>query len=133
MSFTGPVEDRLAIRELIDQYNDAVARFDAEAWRETWTEDAEWELMGTVVQGRDSIVKLWQQTMQQLEFVVFQAVPGAVEISGHEATGRVFASEVLQPKGGKRRNVHGRYDDTYAKIGDQWRFRTRRYRVLSEF
>ena len=133
MSFTGPLEDRLAIRELIDRYNDAVARFDADAWRQTWTEDAEWELMGTVVQGRDSIVKLWQQTMQQLDFVVFQAVPGAVEISGRNATGRVFASEVLQPKKGERRNVHGRYDDTYVKTGDEWRFSARRYRVLAEY
>lgn len=133
MSFTGPVEDRLAIRELIDQYNDAIARLDAESWGETWTEDAEWELMGTVVKGRDSIVKLWQQTMQQFDFVVFQTVPGAVEIDGLNATGRVYAIEVLQPKQGNRSNVHGRYDDTYKKIGDDWRFSRRVYRVLSQY
>jgi ketosteroid isomerase-like protein len=133
MSFTGPIEDRLAIRELLDVYNDAVARVDADAWRETWAEDAEWELMGTSVSGRDAIVKLWQQTMQQFELVIFQTAPGALEVSGSEATGRVFASEVLQLKDGSRRHVHGRYDDAYTKIGGAWRFKTRRYQVLSQY
>ena len=133
MSFTGPVEDRLAIRELIDSYNDAVACFDADAWGATWAEDAEWELMGHIVQGRESIVKLWQQTMQSFEFVVFQAAPGAVDVTGNTATGRVFVSEVLQPKGGERRNVQGRYDDTYVKVGSDWCFQTRRYQVLAEY
>ena len=49
MGFTGPLEDRLAIRELIDDYNDAVARFDAEAWGDTWTDDAEWARKRSIV------------------------------------------------------------------------------------
>ena len=133
MSFTGPPEDRLALRELVDTYNDAVARFDAAAWGDTWAEDAEWEVMGHVVQGRDSIVKLWQQTMQSFEFVVFQAVPGSIEVTADTATGRVFATEVFQPTGGERRNVQGRYDDTYVKVGDRWRFQTRKYQVILEY
>ena len=32
MPFTGPAEDRLAIRELLETYADAVTRCDAEAW-----------------------------------------------------------------------------------------------------
>ncbi len=32
----GPMEDRLAIRELVDSYNDAVMRFDADAWSANW-------------------------------------------------------------------------------------------------
>ena len=133
MAFTGPIADRLAIRELIDQYNDAIARFDADAWRETWAEDASWDLMGNSVQGRDAIVELWLKTMQQLDFVIFQSAPGALEISGDSASGRVFAMEVMQPKGGERRHLHGRYDDTYVKIGDDWRFSSRRYQVMSQY
>ena len=37
MPFTGPAEDRLAIRELIESYADAVIRTDAEAWGATWS------------------------------------------------------------------------------------------------
>lgn len=133
MSFTGPIEDRLAIRELLDAYNDAVARVDAEAWRETWAEDACWELMGNSVRGRDAIVKLWTQTMQAFELVIFQTAPGALEVWGDEAQGRVFAREELLLKDGSRRHVHGRYDDVYTKTGGAWRFRTRRYQVLSQY
>ena len=38
MPFSGPVEDRLAIRELLETYADAVTRQDAEAWGSTWAE-----------------------------------------------------------------------------------------------
>ena len=39
MAFTGPLEDRIAIRELLETYADAVCRVDAEAWGSTWAED----------------------------------------------------------------------------------------------
>jgi len=32
MAFTGPMEDRLAIRELHDSYGDAVFRADGDEW-----------------------------------------------------------------------------------------------------
>lgn len=32
MPFTGPFEDRLAIRELIESYGDAVTQRDVDAW-----------------------------------------------------------------------------------------------------
>jgi len=44
MSFSGPAEDRLAIRELIEAYADAVTRNDATAWIATWAEDSIWSL-----------------------------------------------------------------------------------------
>ncbi len=44
MPFTGPAEDRLAIRELLEAYADAVNRCDAVGWGATWAEDAEWSL-----------------------------------------------------------------------------------------
>ena len=46
MISSGPIEDRLAIRELVDSYNDAVMRTDGEAWAENWRDDATWELPG---------------------------------------------------------------------------------------
>jgi hypothetical protein len=44
MSNTGSVEDRLAIRELLEAYADAVCCVDADAWGATWAEDSVWEL-----------------------------------------------------------------------------------------
>jgi len=36
MAFTGPFEDRLEIRELLETYSDAVCKVDADAWAATW-------------------------------------------------------------------------------------------------
>lgn len=44
MPFTWPFEDRLAIRELIESYGDAVTQRDANAWGECWAEDSCWRL-----------------------------------------------------------------------------------------
>ena len=41
MISTGPLEDRLAIRELVESYNHAVMQFDEEAWSSNWT-DGRW-------------------------------------------------------------------------------------------
>ena len=52
MISSGPLEDRLAIRELVDSYNDAVMRFDGEAWAANWRDDATWCLGGNDVTGK---------------------------------------------------------------------------------
>ena len=46
MAYSGPFEDRLQIRELIETYNDAVFRHDVGAWENTWAEEAEWHIFG---------------------------------------------------------------------------------------
>lgn len=40
MTFTGPFEDRLALRELLETYADAVTQRDADTWGAIWAEDA---------------------------------------------------------------------------------------------
>ena len=44
MAFSGSTEDRLAIHELVMSYGDAVTRKDAQAWGETWAENAAWRI-----------------------------------------------------------------------------------------
>ena len=67
MAFAGATEDRLAIRELLDTYSDAVCRVDAQAWGETWDEDGVWELPDypelAKVEGRAQIVAMWKAAM----------------------------------------------------------------------
>ena len=38
MAFTGPVEDRLLIRELMGSYADVVFRWDKDVWLACWAE-----------------------------------------------------------------------------------------------
>ena len=132
MSFLGPLEDRLAIRELVETYSDAVARRDTEGWAATWADDAIWDLMGTEVQGREAITEMWLGAMSTFEFVAFHASVGSIEISGRTASARVYVSEVLVPTDGGLRRVEGQYQDSFEKSDGKWRFSRRSYRVVHD-
>lgn len=133
MTYSGALEDRVAIRELIESYSDAVARRNTEDWSATWTEDATWDLMGTEVQGREAIVQMWLGAMSTFEFVAFHASVGSIEIDGNTASGRVYVSEVLVPTDGGLRRVEGQYNDTFEKAADgKWRFSKRSYSIVHD-
>ena len=128
------VADRLAINELIATYNDAVMRFDADAWGSTWAEDGVWSLpgMGDGIAGRDAIVATWKMAMDQFEFVGFFASPGPVQIDGDTARGTLYQQELLVQKEGGERQVIGRYSDEFAKVDGKWFFKKRVYEVLRD-
>lgn len=131
MSFTGPVEDRLAIRELLEIYADAVNRCDPEAWGAIWAEDAEWSLpdypeIGTT-KGRDAIVAMWVEAMKAYPGIIFQAWPGSIEVDGDTATMRSYTSEVYDQNGMTMRD-RGFYEDVCAKRDGRWYFSARTFR-----
>ena len=133
MTFTGPFEDRLAIRELLETYADAVTRCDAAAWGATWAEDAEWSLpdypeLGTT-KGRPAIVAMWIEAMKAYPGITFEAWPGSIEIIGDTATMRSYTSEVYDQNDTTMRD-RGVYEDTCVKIGGQWFFRSRSFRNI---
>lgn len=133
MPFTGPVEDRLAIRELVDMYGDAVSRYDADAWGANWAEDAVWILNLTdlpKVEGRKAIVDLWVKAMAAYEYVLMTAKPGEILVNGDRATGRFWTSEVTRLKTGEEQFIHGRYVDEYVKRGGRWLFASRTYTMI---
>jgi ketosteroid isomerase-like protein len=132
MGYMGSTDDRLAIRERIERYSDAVFRRDEAAWAENWAEQAVWSLAGTEVSGKDAIVSMWRQAMTQFSFVAFFATPGAIEISGDSATARVYTSEVLAGVDGNLSRILGRYDDRLVRKNDQWLFAERRYTILHQ-
>ena len=133
MTFTGSFEDRLAIRELLESYADAVTRCDAEAWGATWAEDAEWSLpdypeLGTT-KGRTAIVTMWVAAMKAYPGIMFEAWPGAIEVSGHRAKVRSYTSEVYDQNGITMRD-RGVYDDECVKIDGRWYFAKRTFRNI---
>ena len=130
--FSGPIEDRLAIRELHDAYCDAVLRRDPDDWGALWAEDAVWSLMGTEVVGRDNIVNLWNGAMSQFDAVSFLGIPASLEVTGDTASGRYQTHEILVEKG-ESRVAGGRYDDEFVKIDGQWLYSKRIFVVVAQF
>ena len=133
MPFTGPAEDRQAIRELLETYADAVTRRDAEAWGATWAEDAEWSLpdypgIGTT-KGRPAIVAMWIEAMKAYPGIMFEAWPGSIEVSGDSATMRSYTAEVYDQDGTTMRD-RGVYEDTCVKIAGRWLFSSRSFRNI---
>jgi len=133
MAFEGPLEDRMAIRELVDSYGDAVCRHDAKSWGANWLEEAVWtvNLPGiTHVEGRKAIVELWVKAMAEYEFVLMSASPAEIVISRNQATGRFYTWEITRLKTGEEQRITGSYRDVYAKMAGRWYFKSRDYTVL---
>lgn len=133
MPFTGPFEDRLAIRELLEIYADAVTRRDAEDWGATWAQDAEWSLpdypeIGTT-KGREAIVAMWIEAMKAYPGIMFEAWPGSIEVDGDRAVMRSYTSEVYDHDGVTMRD-RGVYEDTCVKVDGRWYFASRSFRNI---
>lgn len=133
MTFTGAYEDRLAIRDLLDTYADAVNRCDADAWGATWAEEAEWSLpdypeIGTT-KGRAAIVAMWIEAMKPYPGIMFHAWPGSIEIDGNRATVRSYTSEVYDRNDTTMRD-RGVYEDICVKIDGCWLFAARSFRNI---
>ncbi len=133
--FNGAAEDRLAIRERIESYSDAVFRHDADAWIANWAEDGVWHLpaIGIDLTGRPAIRAAWEQAMSAYALAGFFAAPGAIEVNGDRATARSYTQEILVAKdGGGVRKIVGAYDDTLVRRDGQWLFASRAYTVLHD-
>ena len=130
MPFTGPAEDRLAIRELLDAYADAVSRFDVDDWGALWVEDGVWSLPDYPqypdTHGKASIVEMWTTAMKDYPGIMFEAWPGSIEIDGNRAEVRSWTSEVYD-KEGKVHRDRGRYEDVCVKVDGIWPFQRRAF------
>jgi len=135
MAFTGPLEDRVAIRELLDANADAVCVVDAVAWGATWAADGVWELpdypqIGKIT-GRANIVAAWTAAMAQYPGIIFVSTPGSIVVDGEQAVVRSYTSEVFDDQAsGKTTRDRGRYDDLVVRHNGQWLFKTRRFKKL---
>lgn len=133
MAFTGTVEDRLAIRELLDTYADAVTRCDAQAWGATWADDAEWSLpdypdIGTT-KGKAAIVAMWVEAMKHYPGLMFEAWPGSMTIEGDRAEMTSYTAEVYDQNGVTKRD-RGVYQDVCVKVDGRWLFQSRTFRNI---
>lgn len=125
-----PIEDELALRNLMGRYTDAVNRRDADAWIATWADDAVWNLLGNPVTGRQDILALWLQMMGDFEFALMLPSSGVFEVNGDSASGHWYLHEYTRDLEGNASTMLSRYADTYVKQGDQWLFQQREYSFI---
>ena len=133
MAFSGPLEDRLAIRELLDTYADAVERVDADAWGQTWAEESEWSMPDypefPTTNGRAAITALWVEAMKHYPGVHFHAWPGEIVVEGDHACVRTYTAETYDQEGVTKRD-RGVYEDSCVKIEGRWYFAKRIFRNI---
>ena len=141
MAFTGPLEDRVLIRELMDTHAHGVMTLDADLWGSIWAEDACWELpefpdLGGF-DGRAAIVAGWLESMKHYGLdgmskpMIYFMQPGAIAVDGDRATAVAYTIEIYDdPASGKRVHATGRYDDQLEKREGRWLFTRRSYRTV---
>lgn len=128
---TDAVAHELAVRTLVARYADAVCRHDVSAWRSTWAEDSEWQLMGSTLTGRDAITEYYESVVAQLEAVVQFAHGGIIEFAGADsAHGRWSITEHARMANGDPLFTIGLYEDDYVRSDGEWLFARRIFRNL---
>jgi uncharacterized protein (TIGR02246 family) len=125
-----PIEDELALRNLMARYIDAVNRNDADAWIANWAEDGSWNVLGQPVTGRANILALWQQMMSGFEFALMLPSSCLLSIDGDTASGHWYLHEYLRDREGTGSTVLSRYLDTYVKRDGQWLYQSRQYNLM---
>ncbi|GLS98829.1 hypothetical protein GCM10007897_02070 [Sphingobium jiangsuense] len=136
-NYSGPIEDRLAIRELLETYADAVNRNDKELWASLWVEDSHWDLshypeLG-VVSGKQAVVDLWASAMPHYPKLSFIVSPGLIRVDGDTAEARAYFSEVYEEPGtGKDKRARACYNDRLVKRDGKWFFQTRVFQIIHQ-
>jgi ketosteroid isomerase-like protein len=132
MTFTGPFEDRLAIRELYSRYGDASTRGNLVDWLACWTEDGQWNTHFFKRSGKDDLRVQWDASWVNFDKVVFLGDVSAIDVKGDTAAARSIAQESIRLKSGGLYRLSGRYEDLLVRKNGEWLFARRDYQPLIE-
>jgi len=128
--FTGPLEDRIAIRELTESYADTAFRSDREGWLGCWTDDCVWITPFGEVRGKAGLTEQWGQIGATFGVIGFFPLLAAVAIDGDRAVARSYVHEIAAQHDGGLYKVVGQYDDELVRHNGAWRFARRSYTAL---
>jgi ketosteroid isomerase-like protein len=127
------VEDRLAIRELVERFHDAVNHRDFATLGLLFTDDAVWEVAPPFDRrfaGPANIVAGVSESVGRLEFLVQSCSPIVVELQdAAHATARTSMQEFGRFRDGTSMRVAGTYFDAFRKADGTWRFSHRIFRA----
>lgn len=132
MTFTGSMEDRLAIRELYDTYADGGSRCCRETWLGCYARDARWKSHYFDLRGLEAIAATFDQIMIGVARAKVFTQIGSIEIEGDAANVRMRQDECLFYEDGRTYELLGNYDDVLIRRGGGWLFKDRNYIVIRE-
>jgi uncharacterized protein (TIGR02246 family) len=132
MAFTGPIEERLAIRELYDSNADGGARGNRAAWLGCYADDARWKTPYFDVTGREAIGAKFDEIMADVTDTTFFVQIGSIEVDGDTAKVRMQQAESLLFANGSTYDLTGSYDDVLVRREGRWLFKDRVYAIKRE-
>ena len=129
---SGPIEDRLAIRELIETFAIAAMRKDSTLWGGTWAEEGSWKIdsLDQPAVGKGNVIAVFEKLMPNIEFVSMSSFPAELVVDGDRARGKAYSQELIYPKAGGQRILVGCSHDEYVKRDGRWYFLARVYETL---
>lgn len=132
---TGSIEDRMAIRELIEAFAVRVTQKDPELWSEVWAPDGVWILPSEPqgVSGRQNIRAAFAQKMAPVENIHMTCTPSEVHIQGDSGTGKTFCRETIYLEDHIKKVLIACFHDEYTKLDGQWLFASRNYQVFGVY
>lgn len=128
MPFTGPMEDRVAIRELHATYADAASRIDKEQWLACWTDEAVWAMSFGDVCGKEEMSAKWDELFRSMTAMAFYSMTAAITVHGDRATARDHVREIAR-FGDQVVKFAAWYDDELVRNNGVWRFTRRTYNL----
>jgi ketosteroid isomerase-like protein len=131
MAFTGPIEDRIAIREMYDTYADGANRMDRETWLSAWADDGVWKTHYFEVTGKAEIGAKYDELMAPVTATTFLTQICSIEVDGDTARASAVGQERLMMPGGSFR-LTGLNKDKLIRRDGQWQILRRDYLVSVE-
>ena len=129
---SGPLEDRLLIRELYGLYADVSCRGSPDDWLDLWTDDCHWVTHYFDVSGKAELRQQWDSLWANFETVGFLGEVCVIAVDGDTARARSTAREIIRMKDGGVYKLIGAYEDSLVKQNGEWLFTQRLYRPLVE-
>jgi ketosteroid isomerase-like protein len=130
MAFKGPIEDRLAIRDLYGLYADASSRGSREDFLACWADDCLWTTHLFSRSGKAELGQQWDALWENFASLGFLSEIGAIEVDGDRATARCLASETIRLTSGGVYRLIGRYEDRLVRRNGAWLFSRRDYQPV---
>ena len=121
------------IEDLIARFDDAVIRYDREAFRDLWAPDGIWEISSPVpmrVQGHDAISAMLGKFHELNQFFFRSTSRPVIHAADGHATFRSPTIELARRDGGIGYANTALYYDEADFDGERWRFSRRFYQYL---